>query len=193
MQVAKGVAAAVAIGGVVALFAAPAWADVTTPPGRCQGTATFTKGLQDTGPFVVDSKTLAPDTVTKIPLSDDVQWTAGLNGVDPKARPVSGHVAIDLPWPFGTVAINSWDDTTTKTENSGTQSYDLPSAVPRGVVFEVQGEHREGATVYCSGTAKVEIEGSAFSTPLAFVSLAGLAASGVGVAMAGRSRYRRIA
>ena len=193
MRVATWAAVATVATGAVWWLAAPAGADITTPPGRCEGTATFTQGLDDTGPFSVDSRTLDPDTVTEVPLEDDVQWTAQLIGVAPAERPVSGYVAVDLPWPFGTVTINSCDDTTAKVQNSGTQSYDLPSLVPRSVEFQVEGEHREGANVYCSGSAKVKIEGSAFDTPLTFVSLVGLAASGVGLAMAGRSKYRRIA
>lgn len=187
-QVLVGLAVATAVGLGTA---ATANAEVTTPAGTCVATAAFLGGTSK-GPFTVDTRTLQPSDVVLVPIADTVSWTGQLVGATPTARPVSGYIAVDLPWPLGTVTVDSWEGTTSLVENSGTDDYSLPSATPRGIEVQVRGVHRENGAVVCSATVTVEIEGSPFDSPAAIVSLGGLAASGVALAMAGRAKYRSV-
>ena len=154
----------------------PARADVVTPPGNCVGTAAFSNGAD--GAFTVDSSALTSSDVTTIPLSDDVTWQASLNGVTAGSqRDIAGFVKLDMPWPIPDVTLDRWSGPSSLTENSGTKHYSLPSFTPRDVVLDVYGEHRESGTLFCSGSAKVKIAGSAFSSIVTPVSLAMLAGS----------------
>lgn len=171
---------ALAVGGVAA-------ADITEPPGRCVGTASFQRGAGD-GPFTVDSRTLSPDDVTTVPLKDTVSWTGELVGVSPGQREISGYVKVDLPPPLPDLTIDSWDGPSSLTANQGTKNYSLPSVTPRGVEFRVYGSHSEAGTVFCTGSAKVKVEGSALASPITIASLVLLAASAVPLVLAGKGK-----
>lgn len=175
--------AATTVAVALAATAVPAHADVTNPPGRCVGSASFAKGV--TGPFTISSSQLQPGDVTKVPVKDTVQWSGSLVGVAPTEREISGYVRIDMPWPLPDINLDSWSGPSSKTQNSDTKEYSLPSATPRGVELRVYGEHREAGTLFCSGSAKIEIEGSTMNA-FSIGSLALLAASVALAALASR-------
>lgn len=185
-------AAAVTAGGLL-LAGGVAGADVVTPPGACVATATFTTGLEDTGPFTVDTQTLQPSDVLTVPLEDVVTYTAQLNGVAEGERQISGQVVVKLPWPLPDVTVGDWSGTATETEATGQKSYDLPSATPRGVEIEIKGVHNENGAEFCSGTVKAQVEGDALDSPITYVSIAGTALAGVGLVAAGRPKWKRMA
>ena len=181
-----GFIASVLVGVVVLLgFATPTDAEVS-PPGSCTGSAAFTKGTKAAGPFTVRADVPA-GKVIEVPLGDTVKWEGAVVGPAPGVeRSISGFVAVDLPWPLGHQNIDSWCGKSKKVGNSGTKKYDLPSSVPRGVEFNVTGEHHEGGKLFCSGHATVKLEGGAFdsfATPAALfltvVSAAGLVLTGI--------------
>jgi|GEM_PF-1766369 len=172
------------------LWAAPASADITNPPGRCVGTASFRTGTEDGGPFAVSTADLQPGDVLAVPLKDVVDWTGTVVGVEPGTeREVSGSITLTLPWPLPEVTIDSWSGTATDVGNAGVEEYELPSVTPRGVELELSGVHREAGAVWCTGAINVEVDGSPWSSPLTFVSVGGLAFSGVALALAGRPKY----
>lgn len=166
-----------------AFLATPAAADVTEPAGRCVGTASFAKGVD--APFTVSSATLQSGDVTSIPLSDTVTWSGKLVGVSAQSRDISGFVKIDMPWPIPDITLDSWDGPSARVENSDTKEYSLPSITPRDVELRVYGEHREAGAVFCSGAAKVKIDGSRFG-PFTIVSLVLFAAAAALAALASR-------
>jgi hypothetical protein len=164
--------------------AAPAAAEIDGP---CSGSGAFEKGTKADGPFTVTAEDVAPGEVIEVPIKDTVHWQGSIDGVSGD-REFSGFVEVDLPWPLGSATIDTWGGSTDKTGNEGDKSYNLPKAIPRGVEFEVTGEHSEDGTVVCSGTVKVKVEGGPFDSPLAPVGIGGTVVSGVGLAVAGLSK-----
>ena len=160
--------------------AAPAAAEIDGP---CTGSGDFEDGTKDAGPFTVDGDT---SDVVEVPLKDTVHWQGAIDASG--ERDFSGSIEVDLPWPLGAATIDTWDGSTEETGNDGDKSYDLPSAIPRGVEFEVSGQHSEDGSVVCSGTVKVKVEGGAFDSPVAPVALGGTVISGIGLALAGLSK-----
>src|SRR3954449_12750267 len=183
-MVRRGILVASILFGLGIAAAAPAGAEIDGP---CTGSAEF-----DEGGFTVDAGDLAPGEVVEVPVSDTVHWQGEIDGVSGE-RDIAGSVAVDLPWPFGEAQIDGWDGSTDKTGNQGDKSYDLPSLIPRGVEFEVKGQHSEDGEVVCTGTVTVKVEGSAFDSPLTPVALAGTAISGVGLVLAGRPALSKLA
>jgi hypothetical protein len=181
-------AVAVVVGGTVVLTPATSNAEVTTPAGRCVGTAEFQKGYEGTGKsFKVDSTTLRPDEVLIIPASDDVAWSGSLIGVAQGRRPVSGSITLELP--VGSIDLGSWGPTGSTTSSSGAESYDL-GFLPRGVEFTVEGAHYENGQLHCSGKLTVALEGGAFDTPFAPISIGVTLFSGLGLVLCGRPKVR---
>lgn len=164
-------------------FAAPAAADVTEPAGRCVGTASFAKGVDK--PFTISSSELQPSDVTSIPLSDTVTWSGELKGVAAQSREISGFVKVDMPWPIPDISLDDWGGSSAKIKNNDVKEYSLPSITPRGVELRVYGEHREAGAVFCSGAAKVKVDGSRFG-PLAIASVVLFAAAAALAALASR-------
>ena len=140
-------------------FAAPAGAEVSGP---CTGSATFQKGLEEGGPLTVTSDSVTDDVIT-VPRADTVAWTGSVTPTQEGEREISGYVALALPWPLGTVNLGEWDGPSSTTTSSGTETYDIPSLVPAGMVFHVTGEHSEPG-VTCTGDVQLKIEGSPFDT-----------------------------
>jgi hypothetical protein len=162
--------------GALLLGTTAARADVTDPPGRCVGTASFAEGVD--GPFTVDSRTLEPGDVITVPLSDDVTWEGSLVGVtEGQQRDISGFVKVDMPAPLPDITIDTWDGPATRIANNGVEEYSLPAITPRGVEIKVFGEHWENGTLFCSGSATIKVEGSPFSTPVTPVALVALLGS----------------
>jgi hypothetical protein len=162
---------------------AAAAADITEPPGRCVGTAAFANGVDQ--PFTVSSSELQPSDVTTIPLSDTVTWSGTLQGVTATPREISGFVKVDMPWPIPDLTLDSWDGPSSRVENRDVKDYSLPSITPRGVELRVYGEHREAGAVFCSGEAKVKVDGSRVG-PLAIASIVLFAAAAALALLASR-------
>ena len=121
-------------------MASPAGAVLT---GGCSGQGTFAKGTtaSGTGPFAAESIPAAQ--VITVPLKDDVTWSGSVPGT-PTNRTISGFVAVKLPWPFGSVDVDTWGGPSDKVANNGMKHYKLPSLLPRDVVFQVYGAHHDG-------------------------------------------------
>jgi hypothetical protein len=155
--------------------------------GPCSGTGDFLNGTKAQGPFSVQAEAVGPGEVIEVPLKDTVHWKAEISGVSGE-RDFAGFVEVDLPWPLGTATIDTWGGSTDKTGNEGDKTYNLPKTIPRGVEFEVSGQHSEDGQVVCSGTVKVKVQGGPFDSPLAPVALGGTVISGIGLVMAGLSK-----
>lgn len=166
--------------GIVA-WPAPAAADLVDPPGSCAGTGTW----QDGG-FTVDSTTAERSTVIEIPRADRVSWSGEVVGVDPGSeRTIAGSVAVRLPVPLGSFTVNDWAGPARTVATSGTETYDLPSFVPAGVVFRLQVEHYENGALHCSGAARLRIAGGPFDSPLIWAVLAATVLFGALLALTG--------
>jgi len=183
-MVRRGILLASILTGLGIAGAAPASAEINGP---CTGSAEFQKGG-----FTVDAGDLGPDEVVEVPVADTVHWQGEISGVSGE-RDIAGSITVDLPWPLGEATIDSWDGSTEETGNDGVKKYDLPSMIPRGVEFEVNGQHSEDGEVVCTGTVKVKVEGGAFDSPLAPVALGGTVLSGVGLVLAGRPVLSKLA
>ena len=166
------------------LGAAPATAEINGP---CSGSGAFEKGTKAGGPFTVTAENVAPNEVIEVPLKDTVHWQGSIEGAS-GTREFAGSVEVDLPWPLGTATIDTWGGSTDKTGNEGDKTYSLSKTVPRGVEFEVTGQHSENGKVVCSGTVKVKVEGGPFDSPLTPIGIGGTVVSGVGLALAGLSK-----
>jgi hypothetical protein len=188
----RALAAVAVVAGTGFLVALPAAADLVDPPGACVGTATFASGTEDGGAFTVDSRTIGPDDVTVVPISDTVTWTGAVTGVAPgTVREVEGFVKLDLPWPLPDATVDSWDSTTALVENEGVEDYDLPSALPRGLTFRVYGEHRENGTVVCTGSAQARLEGGFMDSPVTLVATILAVPALAALVVAGRPKVGR--
>jgi hypothetical protein len=174
-RVLLGLAAVGLAGAFLFLDAAPAAAHVD---GGCTGSGDFDKGN-----FTVSA---AEEGVVTVPLKDDVSWQGALPAPPSGDTAYSGKIEVELPPPFGSLEIDSWSGTSDSPGNSGVKHYDLPSAVPRGVEFEVTGSHTQGA-VSCSGFVKVKVAGGKFG-PLTIGSLVGTVLTGGLFALAGRPK-----
>src|SRR5690606_35242635 len=165
----------------VAAWPDPAAADLVDPPGSCVGTGTW-----HDGGFTVDSSTAERGTVIEVPRADRVSWSGEVVGVDPGTeRTIAGSVAGRLPVPLGSFTLTDWAGPTTTAAASGTETYDLPSFVPAGVVFQLQVEHYEDGALYCSGAAQLRIAGGPFDSPLIWIVLAATVLFGVLLALTG--------
>lgn len=180
---ARAAAAVALVAGCVLVSASPAAAELVDPPGSCVGTGAWSEGG-----FAVDSSSADPSEVIEIPRSDSVAWTGLVNGPEPgDPRPIAGSIALQLPAPLGYVTVRDWSGTGINISSSGTQSYELPSVVPAGVVFTLRGQHLENGAVFCSGTAQLRIAGGVFDSPLIWIALAGTVLLGVLLLLTGRA------
>jgi hypothetical protein len=172
--------------GLVAAPAAPADADVVTPPGACWGS-----GIWVDGGFQELTRKHETDDVIDIPIKDIVRWQGKVGnakrGDTTDRRPVSGSVVLELPLGQSRV-INDWGGTSVKEVTSGRHKYDLPF-VFKGVKMKVSGHHDDGGKRLCSGSVYVQVEGSALSNPLTWAGIVGLVLSALGLAWAGRGRH----
>jgi hypothetical protein len=168
--------ATLSVAGMFLLIdAAPASAHVD---GGCTGSGDFEKGG-----FTGDA---AEEGTINVPLADTVDWQGALPGALPGETPYSGKIEVELPPPFKPLKIDSWSGTSDSTGNSGEKKYDLPSAMPRGVEFEVKGSHTQGP-FNCSGHVTVVVQGGKFG-PVTIASLVGTALTGALFAFAGRPK-----
>ncbi|MGH9118353.1 MAG: hypothetical protein ACRD0A_10920 [Acidimicrobiales bacterium] len=200
----RALALALALGGsAVVASAGPAAAEVDGP---CAGAASFRTGTEAAGSFTVDPAAVAPGDVIEVPIADSVAWEGSLPDLAPQGapadaaslaalmvdpRPVSGAIAVDLPWPLGGALLGEWDGESDALAGLGEDRYELPAVVPRGVDFLVSGEHVEGGRVYCSGSVLVRVEGGVFDTPVPYASAALTLVTGGALVWAGRPALHR--
>jgi hypothetical protein len=158
--------------------------------GDCTLVATWALGL-GIGPVVLDVDATPADQPVTVPAADTVTWVATSPGAV-RPRLVKGLVELDLPWPFSTLTLDSWSGPAQGHEATGTYQYELTGLVPRAVPLTFQGAHAEENDVRCTGRVQLELEGGPFDGWLAYVALGGLAASGIALFFAGRSRWYRV-
>ena len=182
-RTALGVGATAMVAISLVSMASPAGAVLT---GGCSGQGTFAKGTAASGkgPFAAES--IPSSQVITVPLKDDVTWSGSVP-VAAGQRNISGFVAVKLPWPFGSVDIDTWGGPSSKVANNGQKHYKLPSLLPRDTVFQVYGAHHD-AGVDCAGFVLLKIEGSAFDTPLTAIFLAVTVGFGLLLLALGRAR-----
>jgi hypothetical protein len=181
------VLAVVAAGvGLVAAPAAPAGADVVTPPGACRGV-----GIWVDGDFRELTRQHETDDVIDIPIEDVVRWQGKVGtatrGDTTDRRPVDGSVELELPLGQSRV-VNDWGGTSVEEVTSGRHKYSLPF-VFKGVKMKLSGHHDDGGERLCSGSVYVQVEGSALSNPLTWAGIVGLVLSILGLGWAGRGRH----
>ena len=179
-------APAVVFGGVVVgvcLWAAPAGADVVSPPGACSGTGQWSRaGLDET------TAEHSPSDVIVIPKADDVAWTGTVGGAAPgdtgPERPISGEIVLDLP--LASVTLGDWNSDSELYGDADTYDYKLPSVLV-GVEMLLHGTHSENGQEVCSGEVILRIDGDTFENPMTFVGIAGSVVSFAVLLLAGRA------
>ena len=174
-RVLLGFAALSLAGFFLVIGATPASAHVN---GGCTGSGVFEKG-GFTGQATEEG-------TINVPLEDTVHWQGALPAPPPGEVAYSGKIQVDLPPPFAPLKIDSWSGTSDSPGNSGVKKYSLPSFVPRGVEFDVSGEHHQG-TANCDGSVKLVVQGGKFG-PLTIGSLVGTVLTGGLFAFAGRPK-----
>lgn len=160
--------------------ATPSAADASID-GQCEASARFRlSGV------TIDTATTG---VTEVRRADTVDWEASVPAA-PGAY--EGSIQVNLPAPFGAVTIDSWSGVSDSTTNSGTEDYQLPKAVPAGVVFTVTGDHSDANGV-CSGSFDLRLTGSPMSSPITWVAIGGTLFTGAGLVGVAYPLFRRVA
>ena len=102
--------------------------------------------------------------------------------VDPP-RDFSGKVVVKTPPGLPDIELTekwTWNGPGPGKFDEGTVTWELPSAIPRGVPIRVEGEHKEEGIV-CKGHVIIEVEGGFFDSPLGGAAVAGTAVTAAGV------------
>lgn len=174
-------AAAVVVVGASMLPARVAHAQLDGP---CQGKATIS-GANGGTYESIDPK--AKTGVYTVPIAGSADYTGSIAVSPPPAgRPISGSVQVALPM-GSTLTLKTWsDDDATKTSDSGTISWDLPAATPRGIEMTVSGSHADLQS--CSGSVTVKLQGGLTdsATGVASLALTGIAGLGLLAALTGK-------
>ncbi|HEX9258670.1 MAG TPA: hypothetical protein VF855_03975 [Acidimicrobiales bacterium] len=157
--------------GLGLLLAAPASAKINGP---CTGSATITGDGGETvkldpatseGPYVV-------------PASGSADYEGTITGVPAGKQAYFGQVVLQMPPPFSDIVIKDWSGETELVTKKGTETYDLPSFVPKGVEMPLSAAHAQGG-VACSTNVVVKIDGSALNPyTIATGALAAITAAG---------------
>lgn len=187
MTIRRGLLIVLLLGATLGFGAAPAGADVVSPPGACAGAGAWTKAK-----FTERLKTKSPDDVITIPRTDVVKWRGNLKGQTPKSkvprRDIEGELVIVLP-AGQHIVVNHWDKTSIKGANRGRRGYNLPVFFS-GVKMKLEGHHEENGKTVCSGSIWLKVDGGAGSNPLTWAAVAGIVLSGLALLWAGRAVTR---
>lgn len=189
-RIGLGLAAVTLAGTTLMVPATPAGATLTGP---CTGSGTFVNGLKKGGgSFTVDANTTG---VVTVPLKDTVRWQGSINEPE-HDRLTDGYVRLDLPWPFGGVDIETWGKRKDGKDsfhvaNQGIETYDLPSAIPRGVAMKVTGQHIDDAGT-CSWDVTIQVEGSATDSVAVYPALAATVLAFGFAALSGKRRFKKV-
>jgi len=159
--------------GALGAVALPASAAVSGP---CTGSATFTPGPDGTASVAITHRN-AGDRTFVIARRSSVAWQAAVPG---PPGTYAGSVAVDLPAPFGSLAVKEWSGTSSDPEDEGTQRFDVPGIVPGGTTLTLDVAHRD-ANGTCAGSATLQIEGNALGSPATWVSLVITVVTGAGL------------
>lgn len=158
----------------------PTMASAEIDSGDCTGSLEFMTGTSANGPFTLDADR-ARDDVVVVPRSDTVRWSASTPAT---SGTYSGSLKLALPFPFGSVQIESWSGEVQSNSNSGTEDYELPSIVPSGVAVELSATHTDEAGT-CAGSQVLEVEGGPWSTATVISLVVTLVLAGAMLAVAG--------
>ena len=158
-----------ALGAGTVAYAAPSGPGPHGSSGSMElsGPCTATATIDQTG-TVIDPKA---SNDLKAPIKGSASYSASISGVTaPRAE--GGEVHVALPPGLPSVTIKSWaDDKAKATSDSGDVSWDLPSALPRGITVKASGvQNDQGAS--CSGWMNVKLDGSITDSPAGPASLA---------------------
>ncbi|MEX2625799.1 MAG: hypothetical protein WD225_02885 [Ilumatobacteraceae bacterium] len=174
---------AVVAASVVFVFGgSPARAQDDPPnaTGLCTASATLSNGV------TVDP--YASAGTYPIPIEGSADYQGAVEADVETPRPISGEVTIRTPPGIPAVTVTeAWEwsnDSSDALSDSGSVSWELPSALPRGVPITVEGFHQDQG-VRCEGSITVELEGGAFDSPLTFAALGGTVLAAVGLGFAG--------
>lgn len=170
----------------VALFGAVVVGSQSTASAQLDGTCSASAEWQGTE-LSIDAKGVGDEVVT-IPRSGTVDWRGSVPSAPGEYR---GNVTIQLPPPFGAIEVDSWSGDSATTSNSGSEEYDLPSLVPAGVEFRVEGTHTDDNGT-CSGHVLLQVDGGPFDSPLVYGTLLGTIVSGGGAFMLLRPLFRKV-
>lgn len=186
-----GVAGAAATIGVLVLAGGGVAHAQDQPPdleGPCTAQATLSNGV------VVDPA--RSSGVYVVPIEGSAQYSGSVNADVVVPRAISGKVTIVSPPGFPAITVSdSWvwnSPSSVSLSSTGSVSWKLPKWLPRGVPITVEGVHRD-AGLTCRGSVTIELEGSAFDSPLTYAAIAGTAVTGLGVAAAGIASARAAA
>jgi hypothetical protein len=156
--------------------------------GPCSAEAVLSNGV------VVDPA--RSSGVYVVPIEGSAQYTGSIDADVVVPRPISGEVTIVSPPGFPAITVSDawvWDSpASVSLSSTGSVSWKLPKWLPRGVPITVEGIHRD-AGLTCRGSVTIELEGSAFDSPLTYAAIAGTAVTGLGVAAAGVASARAAA
>ena len=174
------------MGSMALLGGAAVHAEATDPPnatGSCTASAAVTGG-ETIDPY-------ASSGVYEIPLAGTATYTGMVgNGAERPERDFNGQVVIKTPPGVPDIELTdqwTWKGPGTGASKTGQVDWDLPTVMPRGVPFRVEGFHQDDPE-RCEGYVKVKIEGGLFDSPLAPAALGGTALAGLGVGLAGIRR-----
>ena len=119
-----------------------------------------------------------------VPLEGEVAWVGQVgDGEETEPRAHNGGIEVHAPPGYdqllgSLLEFRDWsDEDAVTTRERGTDAYTLPSATPRGTDIEVSGFHDDPAGD-CDGSVIVQVEGSAFDTPLTWVAIGGTVVTG---------------
>jgi hypothetical protein len=183
----RGLLGGVAVTAACLIPAAPASADVITPPGACVASGVWQNaGLNE------ESVKHQTSDVIEVPRKDTVAWKGNIKGyalgtAGPQ-RTISGEIQLDLP--IKEVTIDSWGGDSVRYANEGEHTYNLPSVLI-GIEMRLHGEHRENNVVVCSGEVNVKVAGSIWSNPLTFADLGLLVISAAILYFAGKPVFKK--
>lgn len=154
----------VAVAGGTLLWPSMASAEITE--GSCAGKLDFVNGTKDDGPFSVDASQPASQVVA-VPRSDTVKWSGSTPA---QSGDYKGSIRAELPFPFGSVEIDSWEGQIRTNSNSGIRDFDLPSFVPGGTEFVLSAEHTDSSGT-CAGKVTMALEGGPFGSFITWLAL----------------------
>lgn len=171
------------IGGAAVLFSADA-VEAEHPreaTGDCQASAQVVAGP------LIDAYADGGETF-EIPLAGAASYTGRVgSGDDREIRDFNGEIVIKTPPGIPDIELTGewvWSGSGPGAAKNGDVMWDLPSVMPRGVAFRVEGFHTDNPE-FCEGYVNVKIAGGALDSALAPISLGGTALAAAGVAFAG--------
>lgn len=153
--------------------------------GPCTASATILEGV-DTDQITIDPYEFSG--VYEIPLQGTATYRGSVgDGQERDERNYDGKVVIKTPPGIPDVELTdewTWKGPGTGQSADGSVDWNLPSILPRGVTFRVEGFHQDDV-VRCEGYVEVQVSGGLFDSPLAPAAFGGTALAGVGVGFAG--------